>query len=148
MKLIAILSTVLFTALSAQAHLEPGVYSGKTAQGQACFMQIVKVYFEKNQQHPLNERALIQVGSNKEIQITVGHPPLIDVATATAAFNHDFFHGVLPTATGAMALVVKMAHTQTFEGPTEFHFIQHEYKSNKRSVQSCVLSTSRSIFRR
>jgi hypothetical protein len=126
--------------LSAKAHLKVGTYQGQTPQGQACTMQITNVYMENNQQHPLNERAQIQIGAKRlaALQFTVQHPPVIDLQSMTAAFNHDMFTGIIPTAVGANALVVKMVHETNFEGPTEFHLVQHEYKANKRSLVSCL----------
>jgi len=133
-----IFSSLIFAG-AVQAHLQIGVYQGRTSQGQPCQMHIKKVYFENKVQHPLNERAVIQVGARfTPMEFTVQHPPVVDIATTTAAFNHDLFTGVLPISVGAQALAIKMVHTNREGGPSEFHVIQHEYKSNKRALFSCL----------
>lgn len=128
---------LFFSALISQAHVEPGPHKGKTTDGQACEMLAGKTFFDKNMPHPLNERVELTV--NGELFI-VQHPPVISVENMTAFFDHDHFQGVLATKTGAKALVVKMEHSDSFEGPSEFHLITHEYKNNVRSVINCKLN--------
>lgn len=129
------LTFALLVSTSAMAHVEPGMYLGATAAGQPCSMVAKKTYFENNVKHPLNERIEIKIQKQKYI---VQHPPIISVVDQTAAFNHDMFQGVVPNATGATALVVTMSHAEGSEGPTEFHLISHEYKTDKRSMVSCL----------
>lgn len=118
-----------------QAHIEPGRYVGKTPTGSDCEMQAIRQYFEGNVSHPLNERIVIQAGN---AEFTVGHPPVIQIATDTAFFNHDAFQGVLPTQTGARALVIEMNHSRArAEGPTAFHVIDHQWKTDVRQAIHC-----------
>lgn len=135
MKNILILISLL-VGLFAQAHIEPGVHTGKTADGQVCEMTVGNTYFDKNVRHPLNERIDITVNGDA---FTVQHPPVISVTNKSAFFDHDHFHGVLPTSTGAKALVIDMAHTDQFEGPVSFHLIIHAYKANSRQLLTCTL---------
>ncbi|MES3038983.1 MAG: hypothetical protein V4736_13840 [Bdellovibrionota bacterium] len=134
MKLVIFFATLVMSA-TACAHMELGTYVGKTADGQACQMTVEKVYYENDVKHPLNERVAITVNNEKYL---VGHPPVISVSEILASFDHDQFQGILPTATGAKALVVKMEHTPTFEGPSAFNLISHEYKANKREILNCA----------
>lgn len=134
MKIFLILA-ILFFARGAFAHIEEGTYAGVTAQGDKCSMVAGKNYFLNNTPHPLNERIEIQVNNENFV---VHHPLVVNPDEPVAAFNHDLFEGVIPTKTGALGLVIKMSHTETFEGPSEFSFIQHEYKTDKRSVLTCL----------
>ncbi len=121
------------------AHIDPGTYVGKTAQGAECQMVVVRQYFENNVSHPLNERIVVQAGN---AEFTVSHPPVIQTSTDTAFFNHDAFHAILPTQTGARALVIDMHHDQRAntraEGPTGFHVMDHQWKSNTRQAIHCL----------
>lgn len=136
MKLITILTSFLL-AQSAFAGLQVGTYSGTTANNQACSIVVEKRYFENNLQHPLNERVALKFG---QISFVVQHPPVIDVPSAFAAYNHDMFQAINATPVGAQALVIVMKHPARGgdEIPGEFHFINHEYKANKKEKVSCV----------
>lgn len=133
MKLITFLAIFLITN-SVFAHLKNGVYTGLTTNNQLCSFQVEKNYFENNFQHPLNERIALKVGN---INFTVQHPPIVDIQNTIAAYNHDLFQGINATTLGAQALVIVMKHSLREEGPTEFHLINHEYKTNKKEKISC-----------
>ena len=124
----------LFVGAQSYAHVEPGVHAGTTADGKACSFTAGVTTFENDMRHPLNERIEIKVGDNT---FKVGHPAVIDVPTKTASFNHDFFHGVLPTATGAKALVITMVHSQQFEGPSEFVLIENAWRTKEKTALTC-----------
>lgn len=147
MKLLRI-ACLIFMAKSAVAGLQIGTYQGSTANNQPCSFTVEKRYFENNLQHPLNERVALKVGQTSFI---VQHPPVIDVQKAFAAYNHDMFQAINATPVGAQALVITMKHPTRGgdEVPGEFHFINHEYKANKKEKITCVnlqFTTSRIRF--
>lgn len=126
-----VLSVVSFAA---QAHVEPGKHVGQTADGASCSMEAGATYFENNEHHPLNERIKIVVDGT---EFLVGHPPVVDAETAVAYFNHDLFQGIVPTSTGAKALVVDMIHTEEKEGPVRFTLIENFWKTGKKTSVVC-----------
>lgn len=136
-----ILTTVFLFTFNSMAHLKPGTLKGTQPNGQACELKISSVYFLNNFNHPLNERADIEVLGNK---FTIQHPPVISSEAKVAYFNHDLFQGINPNTQGALAIEIKMQHTSRANvyreegGPKEFHLIQHIYKGDKRSLLSCL----------
>lgn len=126
--------SLVFVSTQAFAHIEPGSHVGATAKGASCSMEADVTYFENSMKHPLNERIKIKVGSD---EFLVGHPPVIDAAQELAHFNHDVFHGVLPTSTGAKALVIEMVHTQSAEGPIAFTVVENNWKTGAKSSIRC-----------
>lgn len=126
---------LLSFSLPTFAHVNPGFHHGKTPQGQTCFLHAGETTFLENKHHPLNERIQIRVGND---EFTVGHPPHVDLSQSMVAFNHDLFEGILPTSKGAKALLIEMVHEANFEGPKNFHVIEHDWKANRRSVMSCL----------
>jgi hypothetical protein len=126
--------SALFVTTTASAHIEPGTWMGKTAQGAECGFVAGPAYFEPNVQHPLNERIKVQIGTDVFV---MQHPPVVDAATSTAFFNHDLFQGVLATSTGARALIIQMVHETGKEGPTAFQLIDHAWKTNSRKSVIC-----------
>lgn len=130
-----LMSVVSFLAISAFAHVEPGVYRGQTASGEVCEITAGLNYFLDNKAHPLNERIEMVYGGEKYI---VQHPPVIDELSSTAFFNHDAFHGILATNTGAKALIVHMLHTDSYEGPGSFTAIDHQWKSGNKVTVACL----------
>jgi len=133
MKLLTAALTTL-VATSSFAHVNPGPHKGTDNNGQACEMIAGTTYFLNNQKHPLNERIEIKVGNDTFV---VGHPPIISAQDKLAYFDHDQFQGILPTPVGAKALIIKMEHSETFEGPTGFTLITHEYKNDTRNSLDC-----------
>lgn len=129
------LGVLLLLPLMANAHVEDGVWIGKTNSGDSCEMTAVKTYFDGALKHPLTERVDLIVNG---LNFTVQHPPVIDETKPEAFFDHDQFKGILPTKTGAIALVLKMTHTKTYEGPAEYHLINHDYKAATSSVIKCA----------
>ncbi len=130
----AAITLILLASQIAMAHVEPGKYLGKTPDGQECSMLAKETYFENNARHPLNERIKITVNGS---EFTVAHPPIIDAAKAIAFFNHDAFHGVLPTEGGARALVITMTHDQGKEGPVSFTLIENQWRERKKESLVC-----------
>ena len=125
----------LLSALSVSAHIEEGTHAGVTKEGQACSLEAGAQTFENNLPHPLNERIEVTVNGNK---FSVHHPSAINITTGEVSFNHDFFEGVLATAVGANALVIKMLHSTDFEGPTEFTLIEHNWKTGEKKSLTCA----------
>lgn len=132
MKFIAI--SFFFAATAAHAHMEPGVYLGIDDQGAACSMTAGATTFENGFHHPLSERFAITVGADS---FSAGHPSHVDTQNGSITFNHDLVQGTLPTPVGAKAIVITMEHSRKFEGPTEFTFIDHDWKSKTKSVTHC-----------
>lgn len=132
---ISILMTGLMTVVSVSAHIEPGIYKGLTADGQACQFEAGANYYLEDVKHPLNERIdMIYNGADYVVQ----HPPIVDEATTTVHFNHDAFHGVLATPTGGKALIIHMLHTDTFNGPGSFTAIDHQWKTGLKVSVTCL----------
>ncbi len=131
------ITLLMFLAKTAFAGLQVGTYQGTTTNNQPCSFTVEKRYFENNLQHPLNERVALKFG---QIGFIVQHPPVIDVPSAFAAYNHDMFQAINATPVGAQAFVITMKHPTRGgdEIPGEFHFINHEYKANKKEKLSCV----------
>lgn len=130
-----------FFPLLAQAHLEPGTYTGVTAEKATCSMVVGEQYFVDDKPHPLNERIRITVNG---VEFVVGHPTVFDSAQDLISFNHDLFQGVVPTATGARALEVVMTHEAGKEGPVSFSQIENFWKTGKKAAIHCAeLSATR-----
>jgi hypothetical protein len=123
-----------FAAMAAHAHVEPGVYRGVDDQGAACSMTAGATTFENGFHHPLSERFAITVGGDS---FSAGHPSDVDAQSGSITFNHDLVQGTLPTPVGAKAVVITMEHSQKFEGPTEFTYIDHNWKTKAKSVVHC-----------
>ena len=134
MKVYAAALVLSLVSFSAQAHVEPGKHVGQTADGKPCSMEAGITYFENNAHHPLNERIKIVVDGT---EFTVGHPPVVDAENAIAYFNHDLFQGIVPTSTGAKALVVDMIHSEEKEGPVRFTLIENFWKAGKKTSVVC-----------
>lgn len=126
-----------FVSSFAFAHIEPGVHAGKTADGTACEMTAGAATFADGLHHPLNERIEVAVNG---VNFVVGHPSVLDAANDKIGFNHDLFEGIKPNATGADAVVIEMVHTQEFEGPRSFKFIQNDWVKKTSSSITCVLN--------
>ncbi|HVK61973.1 MAG TPA: hypothetical protein VM432_10500 [Bdellovibrionales bacterium] len=135
MSKLALVLAASFFSFSALAHMEPGTHKGTTNKGTECSMLVGKMIFENGMHHPLTERVEVTVGSDK---FMVGHPAVIDAATATASFNHDLFQAVLPTSTGAKALVITMVHSDEFEGPADFTFIENNWQTGEKTSIVCT----------
>ncbi len=133
MKLTVLILSILASA-AAMAHIEPGVWKGSVSSSADCFMEVGAQTFENNLKHPLNERIQIKIGST---DYSVRHPYSINAATGEVGFNHDLFEAVAPTKTGSYALVIQMAHTDEFEGPTSFDVMEHNWKSGAIEVVHC-----------
>lgn len=124
----------IFASVSARAHIDPGAYTGSTDASEVCGFTAGERFFENNLPHPLNERIRIEINGDTYV---VAHPAVIDAAIPQAAFNHDIFQGVLPTQTGAKALIIDMIHEEGKDGPTSFHLITHNWKTKEATVIHC-----------
>ncbi|MES2965358.1 MAG: hypothetical protein V4760_15855 [Bdellovibrionota bacterium] len=129
-----IIALLFFVSSFAQAHVEPGTHRGQTPDGKVCELVANTTYFEKGTPHPLNERIEIVVDG---ATFLVGHPPVIDFAATVVHFNHDVFHGVLATPTGAKALEIRMSHAPGKEGPAGFTMIENFWKTGVKSSVVC-----------
>lgn len=121
-------------SLSAYAHIDQGIWKGVVSPSADCFMEVGAQIFENNLPHPLNERIKIKVGSTDYL---IRHPYSINATSGEVSFNHDLFEGVVATKTGAFALVIKMAHTDEFEGPVEFSVMEHNWKTGNKELVHC-----------
>lgn len=126
--------TALLISTSAFAHIEPGTWKGVVSADANCFMEVGSQTFLNGLAHPLNERIEITVGHTK---YSVHHPYVINAADGTVAFNHDLFEDVVPTATGAFAIQIKMAHTADFEGPVALSVMEHNWKTGAKELVKC-----------
>jgi hypothetical protein len=99
-----------------------------------CALIADKTHFVNDEKHPLNERINIQVGSDSFL---VGHPAVVQPAESAVHFNHDVFQGVLPTSTGAKALIIEMSHEEKTEGPVAFTFIENKWKTGEKVSYTC-----------
>lgn len=134
MKALIALVMMSVVSIAAQAHVEPGTHKGTTPDGKDCSMVAGVTYFENNAHHPLNERIKVTVDG---VDFLVGHPPVVDAENAVAYFNHDLFQGILPTNTGAKALVIDVVHSETKEGPDRFTLIENFWKTGKKTSFIC-----------
>ena len=128
------IAAILTMTVPAFAHIEKGEHQGQTETGEVCSLNAGDGTFLNNQAHPLNERIEITIAGDK---FTLAHPPVIDAEKGIAYFNHDQFHGVLPTSTGAKAVVVEMSHTEEKEGPSSYTLITHNWKTNQSTKVVC-----------
>lgn len=127
------LTFALFSTL-ANAHIEPGTWKGIINSQAVCFMDVGDQTFENDLKHPLNERISIKIGA---ITYSVRHPYSINTKSGEVGFNHDLFEAVVPTATGAYALQIKMAHTENYEGPTSLSVMEHNWKTGDKEIVNC-----------
>lgn len=125
----------LVFGLNASAHIEEGVWEGKTADGTVCSMTAGAASFENNTPHPLNERIKITVDGNDYV---VHHPAGLDRAKGTVDFNHDFFQGWVATSNGARGLEIEMVHTEAYEGPRSFWTTEDNWRTDKQVVTRCL----------
>ena len=123
-----------FVSMTAFAHVEPGTYKGMISEGKECSMTAGETYFENEMHHPLNERIRITVGAQTFV---VGHPPIISSKESVVSFNHDLFQGLLPTAKGAQAVEIEMQHSEDFEGPKSFTYIENSWREKVRESYKC-----------
>ena len=126
--------SAFLVSLSAQAHIEPGLYTGTTPSGDACSMIAGATTFPGGMHHPLTERFALEVES---IAFSAGHPATLDVTNSAVTFNHDLVQAINATSEGAVALSVVMVHTEAFEGPGEYTFINHNWKAKTKAVIHC-----------
>jgi hypothetical protein len=130
---------------SAFAHIEPGLWSGLTPEGQECRMEVFEQTFEQGLAHPLNERIRVRVNGD---EFRIYHPRAIDRTKGRVSFNHDYFEGILATQTGSNAIVVTMEHSDQFEGPTQFIALRDNWKTGKGIKMTCTNLRHVAGFRR
>ncbi len=124
----------MLATVTAQAHVEPGTYKGTKADKSECSMVAGKTFFDRDVPHPLNERVEISVGSDA---FQVGHPPILDTEDSYVFFDYDLFHDFLPTANGAKAVEIRMEHSDRFEGPVSFTFVENNWRTKERVSYKC-----------
>jgi hypothetical protein len=125
---------VSLISISSFAHIEPGTWTGKTSAGAECSFEAFEQTFEQDLHHPLNER--IRVRANGD-ELMIRHPFGIDGEKGLVTFDHDHFEGLLPTKTGSKAIIIDMAHSEEFEGPTAFRWIDHDWKAKTSTLTVC-----------
>lgn len=130
-----LISLLVLTTQTAFAHIEKGTWIGKTDKGLQCTMLAIETYHDGGMDHPLTERVRVRIGND---EVVLSHPPVVSAATAMAFFNHDVLQAVIPTTTGARAIVVDMHHEPGKDGgPVAFHVIDHIWKNDVRSAVHC-----------
>lgn len=132
--LIIALTSVALSTPSALAHIEPGIWKGVASDGTECALEVFEQTFENGMRHPLNERIRVRLYGD---EFMIYHPRAIDLATGAVTFNHDLFEGILATSTGSNALVIDMAHTEEFEGPTGYRWIRDNWKTKSSVTVTC-----------
>lgn len=133
--ILALTFLTAFAALSASAHIEPGVWVGKSASGKECALEVFEQTFDRDVHHPLNERIRVRVNGD---EFRIYHPREIDLRKNVVKFNHDRFESVLPTGVGSNALVIDMLHAKDFEGPTGFRWIEDNWKTKASRSLTCL----------
>lgn len=126
--------TLALIPTAAFAHVEPGTYTGITADKSVCSMVAGAQYFVDDKPHPLNERIRITVDGT---EFVVGHPAVIDTSKDLVSFNHDLFQGVRATNTGAQVLEIVMSHEPGKEGPVSFALVENFWKTGKKTALRC-----------
>lgn len=130
-----ILCTLVFAfSMTAHSHIEKGTWRGDVSANAFCFMEVGDTTFINNIKNPLNERIAIQIG---QTQYSVKHPHSVDFVSGTISFNHDVFEDVVPTATGAYALQIKMSHNSQGSAPESLSVMEHDWKSGFKEVVAC-----------
>lgn len=129
-----IICSIILVALSAQAHIEPGIYTGTTDTGEICTMKAGATTFLDGMHHPLTERFALEVDS---IAFSAGHPSAVDMKNTKVTFNHDLVQAINATPEGARALVVTMVHTAQFEGPSEYTLIDDNWAKDTNTSKHC-----------
>lgn len=132
MKSAMALFSFLFVTLTAEAHLEKGVYSGLGLNGNPCSFEVIDIRFENGVKNPLNERVLIKLGSK---ELTLQHLPVLNVQDGTVQFTHEQLAAVEGTPTGGSAFVLKM--NSTTHKPDSFVVLVDEWKDDTKTVGTC-----------
>lgn len=135
-----LLLSLTFLSQLTWAHVPAGTYQGKDANGKTCSFWVGDQWFLDNQAHPLNER--LPVGKLQLEGVTnvtavwnLFHPPVVDMAGGKVRFNHDMFHEVLATKTGAESLVLLKGDDETGDAPKGIIYIQDNYRDLTKSVK-------------
>jgi hypothetical protein len=119
-------------ALSASAHLELGTYRGSTSSGAICSFEVKGIAFEGGVKNPLNERVMIEYSNQSR---TLQHPPVVDLNSLSASFEHDLLQSVTGTSTGAEVFALKM--NSESHKPDSFVFIEDDWKNDQRTNLVC-----------
>ncbi len=132
MKSAMALFSVLFVTLTAEAHLEKGVYSGLGLNGNPCSFEVIDIRFENGVKNPLNERVLIKYGSK---ELNLQHLPVVNAEDGTVQFAHEQLTAVEGTPSGGSAFVLKM-NSQSHR-PDSFVLLNDQWKDDTKSVTTC-----------
>jgi|GEM_PF-5779633 len=129
--------SLTLASLPAFAHLELGTYQGVVLQGSShsgmpCSFEVKGIAFESGVKNPLNERVMIE---HENRSLTLQHPPVVNLNSLSASFEHDLLQAVTGTSTGAEAFVLKM--NSESHKPDSFVFIQDDWKNEQRTSQTC-----------
>ncbi len=114
------------------AHLNLGVYKGIDANQQECSITIKSISFENNMKHPLNELVEIEWKSNV---VVLKHLAILNTEANTAFPNSDALSKVEAIKGGAKYWDLKIQHTDSYTGPTEFIEGTHLYRQTEQSSQ-------------
>lgn len=142
---LALLSSVLVST-QAFAHVEKGDYKGLDQNGKACAFTIGEMWFEGEIEHPLTERIevskLVFEGFKPVLnQFQTGHPPVVNLESGLARFNHDIFQDIAATATGAVSVTILKQKEESKEGkPVGIIYIEDNYRNKNESKKiTCLL---------
>lgn len=124
--------TVLFLSLSAEAHLEKGIYAGLGLNGSPCSFEVVDIRFQNGVKNPLNERVLIKFNAR---ELTLQHLPVVNANDGTVQFTHEQLTAAEGTPTGGAAFVLKM-NGQTHK-PDSFVLLNDQWQDEVKSVSTC-----------
>jgi len=132
MKSSCFLFSTLFLSLSAEAHLEKGVYSGLGMNGSPCSFEVIDIRFENGVKNPLNERVLIKFNARA---LTLQHLPVVNANDGTVQFTHEQLTAAEGTAAGGSAFVLKM-NSQTHKAES-IVLVNDQWQDDVKSVDTC-----------
>jgi hypothetical protein len=133
MKSVLPVLALLTFSLSAEAHLEKGVYAGLGVNGSPCSFEVVDIRFENGVKNPLNERVLIKFASR---ELTLSHLPLVNAQDGTVQFTHEQLTAVEGTPTGGAAFVLKM--NSVSHKPDSFVVLNDQWQDEVKTASTCA----------
>ncbi len=135
-KIVIFCALSFFASTHALAHVEPGKYVGVNLDGVACEFEVTQVSFVEDFHHPLHERVDVVAAGEK---FTLSHVSIVDEATGTVRFSHDRFTGVRGFATGSLAAIMTMDHSEGSDGPSSIRVMRDDYSAaNQDSDWICA----------
>lgn len=143
MKTIIIAISMLATT-AAFAHVQKGDYKGLDQTGKSCAFTIGETWFQDDFEHPLSERIEVSklvFADFKPVmnQFQTGHPPVVNLESGLARFNHDLFQDIMPTSVGAVSVTILKGESES-GAPKGIIYIEDNYKNKNESKKvTCLL---------